>query len=277
MAEEGFKQFFIGNPLKNPYLVLNGVGYRELMPSGLVRRPEGLGDYLFMYFYGPVTVGSLKKHPVHEGGILMVWQPGSDHYYGNPEREYLHTWTHCEGVWIRKMIARARFPLDVPVVLSEPGVFEDFIKAVYREALRSDSDAVIVRNLFENLLRTVKRNTARKRAPCPDWLIEVREYMDRQYREKCTLAELASRVYKSVPHFCAEFKKHFGTPPIRYIINQRLNEALHLLHNINLSVTEIACSVGYGDVYQFSKAFRRRYGVPPLKMRKRFSASGGPT
>ncbi len=272
MPKEYFKRFFMRNPLKNPYIVINGVGYREEMSPGLVRRPKGLGDYLFMYFYGPVSVGSMKKHPKYDGGILIIWPPGSDHYYGNREHGYLHTWTHCEGVWIRKLLDSAGFPLDKPVELADPALFEDFILEIYREALRRDSDPVIARNMFENLVRELKRRLSKESqpAPRPEWLETVREYMDREYRSRLGLEDLAAIGHKSVPHFCSEFKKHYRCAPIEYIIRHRLNESLHLLHDINLSVTEIAERVGYEDIYHFSKIFKKQYGVSPMGMRKRF-------
>ena len=71
-------------------------------------------------------------------------------------------------------------------------------------------------------------------------------------------------------HFCAEFKKYYKCAPIEYIIKLRMNEALHHLHNINYSITEIAEKVGYEDIYHFSKLFKKQYRVSPMGMRRRF-------
>ena len=34
------------------------------------------------------------------------------------------------------------------------------------------------------------------------------------------------------------------------------------------SIQEVAAEVGYDDVYHFSKLFKKRFGMPPSKIRK---------
>ena len=71
----------------------------------------------------------------------------------------------------------------------------------------------------------------------------------------------------SVPHFCSEFKTHFGTSAIAYVTTLRLHTAAHLLQNRNLRVSDVARAVGYEDIYYFSRHFKTRYGVAPSAMR----------
>jgi AraC-like DNA-binding protein len=272
MAKTRFKQFFLENPLKNSNIMLNGVGFREKMAPSMIQRPKGKEDFLFMFFYDSAFIGSAKTPPLFDGGIFIIWQPGTPQYYGNPDKEYTHTWTHCQGLWIERLVSKKRFPLDKPLRIKDPSLIEEHVSSIYNEASQVHPDPVIVCNLYDNWLRIINRTISepRQAPPVPDWLIQIRNFMEREYRKKLTLAQLASYGYKSVPHFCSEFKKHFKCPPIEFIIRLRLNEALHLLHDINLSVTEIAELVGYDDLYHFSKIFKSCYGVSPLAMRKRF-------
>jgi iron complex transport system substrate-binding protein len=72
-----------------------------------------------------------------------------------------------------------------------------------------------------------------------------------------------------VSHFSALFKAHFGTSPIDYLVRLRLRAAAYLLRDVNVSVSSAAASVGYDDLYYFSKLFKKKLGVSPRAYRKK--------
>lgn len=59
------------------------------------------------------------------------------------------------------------------------------------------------------------------------------------------------------------FKHALGQSPTAYIRGRRLDEGAQLLATGNHAVTEVALLVGYNDVAAFTRAFRRRFQVPP--------------
>ena len=65
------------------------------------------------------------------------------------------------------------------------------------------------------------------------------------------------------------FLRHFGVPPKQYVIKLRMNKALQLLIEDQLSVKDIALSCGFSDEKYFSRAFREKYGYPPSQLRRR--------
>ncbi len=271
MATITFKRFFIENPLPSSRITLNGVGYKEKMTAGTVFRPKGTGDYLFMLFYDPVYIGNSRKADMFHTGHFVIWPPGHGQYYGNPQREYTHTWIHCQGPCIETMIDRAGIPLSVPGPVSNPALFEDTVERIHQEALRAESDPVIVRNLLENWIRYAARDRSERpqAEPIPEWLMHIRSLLEANYTERITLADLAAEASKSIPHLSSEFKKHFDCAPVEYLIRLRMREAVHLLPDINLNITQIAERVGYEDIYHFSRLFKRHCGLSPMAMRKR--------
>ncbi len=64
------------------------------------------------------------------------------------------------------------------------------------------------------------------------------------------------------------FQNHFGLSPKQYLIKLRLNKALRLLVEDELSVKEIALSCGFLDDKYFSRIFKSKYGYPPSQLRK---------
>jgi AraC-like DNA-binding protein len=54
-----------------------------------------------------------------------------------------------------------------------------------------------------------------------------------------------------------------GTTPSRYLIARRLDAAAARLRHLGpCSVTDVALECGFNDLSYFSRAFRRRFGVP---------------
>jgi AraC-like DNA-binding protein len=87
-----------------------------------------------------------------------------------------------------------------------------------------------------------------------------------------TNASLAEAVGMSRSRFAARFTALVGEPPLGYLSRWRLETAAGLLQDGALSLGEVAGRVGYESEAAFSKAFRRRFGVPPGAYRRRAAA-----
>lgn len=61
-----------------------------------------------------------------------------------------------------------------------------------------------------------------------------------------------------------------------YLRRTRLRHALELLAATDISIGEVAVRVGYREASQFTKAFKRTYGVTPSEARARRRGSPPP-
>lgn len=97
---------------------------------------------------------------------------------------------------------------------------------------------------------------------------EIRQYLSDHYSEKISLDLIAKNMYLSSAYISKIFKEETGEAPINYLIKLRLEQARHQLEsNDRTSIKAISTSVGYDDVYYFSKLFKKYYGVSPLNYR----------
>ena len=76
---------------------------------------------------------------------------------------------------------------------------------------------------------------------------------------------MAKSVGVSRSHLYRVFMLNVGKSPIDYLTEYRINEACKLLRAGNLSIAEVAVSVGFFDQFYFSRVFKRAKGVPPSK------------
>lgn len=97
-------------------------------------------------------------------------------------------------------------------------------------------------------------------------------YLNENYHSKISLDQIAKNMYLSPVYISKIFKEETGESPINYLIKIRLEKARKILMNgENGSIKHIATSVGYDDVYHFSKLFKKYYGMSPLYYRKTMS------
>jgi len=67
------------------------------------------------------------------------------------------------------------------------------------------------------------------------------------------------------------FGRAFGSTPVEYRNRLRLDKARELLVTTSMNVTRAARAVGIADPLYFSRAFRKRFGVPPSRLIVDFS------
>lgn len=99
---------------------------------------------------------------------------------------------------------------------------------------------------------------------------QIINYFSDHYAEKISLDQIAENMYLSPFYISRVFKSETGDTPIRYLIDIRLEHAKEILESGNYtSIQEVASQVGYDDAYHFSKLFKKKYDMPPSKIKKR--------
>lgn len=91
--------------------------------------------------------------------------------------------------------------------------------------------------------------------------------MQGRIRQGWTVAGMAQAAGMDERRFYKLFQQVTGKPPYRYFLDLRLAVADSLLRLGGYGVGEVAERAGFGDSFQFSKAYRRRYGCPPSAAR----------
>lgn len=89
------------------------------------------------------------------------------------------------------------------------------------------------------------------------------EYIAKNYHRKISNDELAAMTKLSTVYFRKLFFEQFGISPIAYIHNLRITKAKEMLRSDYGSITDIASSLGYSNIYDFSRDFKNHTGVSP--------------
>ena len=90
--------------------------------------------------------------------------------------------------------------------------------------------------------------------------------------EDHSVASLAGRAAMSERTFARRFSAETGTTPHKWLTQQRVLAARHLLESSDLPVEQVADRVGFGSAVVLRDHFRRATGLAPSTYRQRFGS-----
>jgi len=108
-------------------------------------------------------------------------------------------------------------------------------------------------------------------------MLRARDAMDRAYAQPLDVPALARIAHVSEAHFSRIFRATFGETPHRYLQRRRVERAMFLLRETDLSATDISFKVGFESPGTFSRTFRDIVGRSPRAYRKEAVATDVPT
>jgi AraC-like DNA-binding protein len=86
--------------------------------------------------------------------------------------------------------------------------------------------------------------------------------------KKINLEELAFELGVGYSWFRRMFRYYTGLAPVQYFLELKLNKAKDLLISTSLPIKEIAVITGFDSQFYFSKFFKKRMGISPIKLRE---------
>jgi AraC-like DNA-binding protein len=98
-------------------------------------------------------------------------------------------------------------------------------------------------------------------------VVEAALWIDENSGQPIDLEAAASQAGLSAFHFLRLFSRVLGVTPHQYLVRCRLRHAARLLGEGAPSVTRVAFDVGFGDVSNFIRTFRRAAQVSPRRFR----------
>ncbi|WP_168013240.1 helix-turn-helix transcriptional regulator [Halomonas salinarum] len=92
-------------------------------------------------------------------------------------------------------------------------------------------------------------------------------FVDQNLHRKIAQAEVASLCGLSTFQFSRLFKRLTGDTFQEYLLHRRIAEAMRLLANPKVSITDVCFTVGFRDLSYFTRTFQRYVGKTPSRYR----------
>src|ERR1700722_19592605 len=98
--------------------------------------------------------------------------------------------------------------------------------------------------------------------------VETALWLDAHSHQEIDLEQTAAQAGISPFHFLRLFSGVLGVTPHQYLVRSRLRHAARLLADDDISITDVAYDVGFGDLSNFVRTFHRAAGISPLRCRQ---------
>lgn len=169
---------------------------------------------------------------------------------------------------------RGACPDTAFVVLSGYSLFEYAQRSIDLGVRKFLVKPVSPRELIETLMVIEKEMDGKQK---PDTAPPIRtnnlivqraqEYLNLNYRSKCSLKDVAAALYISPNYLSSLFKDETGQNFSSYLMNIRLEKSLRYLRDVSYRISDIAALSGFTDYRYFCSVFRKKYGMTPVEYR----------
>ena len=251
------RNVFIGKSfLDRGYTELNPLnyGYHECPPSHV---GYGMRNY-YMIHYVISGHGSIKKdnktYTAKAGQMFIICPHENAAYTADENDPWTYRWIGFSG----KLAEKLRM-LDSPIADGGHAGFSLLTSLESRADTEEEIGAAVLYLIFADIFSG--------RSTRPHYVRRTVDAINSLYMSNITVERLADEVGLDRRYLSRIFKKAMGVSIQEYIIDVRMREARRLLsEGKNVSIT--AELVGYSDVFNFSKMFKKRFGISPKSFSK---------
>lgn len=237
--------------------------------------------------YGPAIRDHYLIHYIHEGsGILkcnnniyniskgdafLIFPNEINYYEADKQTPWKYSWIGFSGKKVSTFFKELNIDTNISPILSfnSPPICFEEIKEI--DKFEKDTEVKLLGLLylmFFQLLKDFRENKKNIYCHSKDFYADkIRNYLNKNYSNKITLEEVSKYIGINRTTLNEIFKDKYKTTIKSYLLEIRIQKASHYLSHSSLGISEIAYSVGYEDVFQFSKIFKKYNGISPRKYR----------
>ena len=247
------------------------------------------------YSVGPKRIECYSMHFVREGSVELFFEGerrvllAGDAFCLFPERTYTYRrwsketalamqWLAIDGPAASRMLRRAGFRADTPYVegISTTAVQDNLMQIM--KLMRGDGRTAAITQSLElqselyRLFSLLIRGEQDRDDPAGSgWLDKSLEYIELHSAEGISVQDVAAYAGVNRTYFSTYFAKHVGISPIEYLTQVRMDKAISLLQQSTATITEIAYSLGYPNLFAFTRAFKNYTSMSPTAYRDKWT------
>ncbi|MGI4791342.1 MAG: AraC family transcriptional regulator [Janthinobacterium lividum] len=252
----------------------------QVIDAAFVHRSTGITTHRVLGFYalifiidgqGTYTDANHKPTPVSAGDLFVLF-PDVAHRYG-PSRSsrwdeiYISFRGPIFDLWRQVGLLapeRSLFRLGE----TQPWVERFSHVADVPETEPSKRQIIMVGRLQAVLADIVTSQQVSVESDAFRWLTDACHLLESELAEEIDCHWVAETVGFSYDRFRKKFAKEIGMTPYQYRSSQRLGAGRKMLLETEMSLKEIAASVGFFDEFAFSNRFKQAFGLSPRAFRQ---------
>lgn len=250
---------------KNEILNIGSIGYSDdikVTHYGPAQRK------LYIIHYVLSGKGYFNGNPVRAGQGFLIYPNSHEHYYADKENPWSFIWIISDDKKTEPIFERYNadkrtqiFEYDNIKTLAQT---RDFLLSASKSSYSSMRMLEYFLHIFNNQNKLQKSNEN----SADMYFDYASEYIKLNIFKPVRVSELTKVLGISQPYLYKIFTEKCGVPPKKYISLRKADEAKRLLSETTLTINEISLSVGYENVLDFFKFFKKTCGITPTQYRK---------
>jgi AraC-like DNA-binding protein len=96
---------------------------------------------------------------------------------------------------------------------------------------------------------------------------QVKEGIEDNYLELAGMQDIAGHAGMSDAYISRLFRRYYHMTPYSFLVQKKMEHALDLLRQRNMTVQQAAAMTGYDDPFHFSRVFKKFKGISPSEVR----------
>lgn len=268
MLREEYKYSYKNNIRNMASLTVYRSGRQQCAPNynrGLELRTFYLIHYV-LKGHGVYTLNS-NTFQIKPGEAFLIYPNMHIDKQADSEDPWEYCWVGFNGADARLLVNAAGFTPEHPIITPNPEKMEQMLMSIY-EARGTNSYNTInmTARLYSLLAFLVEENIGRLPEEKYSSINDVQQACDfiaDNYASNISVVDIADHLNICRSHLFRLFKQHLSISPQQYLIEFRVRSACTLMANANMSVKDVALSVGFKDPLYFSTLFKRVTGKTP--------------
>ena len=203
-----------------------------------------------------------KSYPLKKGALFLCPANKLMAYHTSKTNPYTYFWINFSGNKAQDILKALNLSEDNPVIYPEHA--EDIKQAFYELVSKSQTSSnYLALSALYKVAHLVQNKNTTAVTTTKFYCDQIVEYIKLNYpNSDLKISHIADVLHLSPQYMSKIFKEEHGESIVSYLISYRLNTARELLLS-GATVSEASFRVGYDDLSNFSKTYKKLFGVPP--------------
>ena len=215
-----------------------------------------------------------KQHPLSAGAVF-AYGPGAEHTIRNhAENGMRKYYVDFVGTSANTLLREAGLLVGSkefrPASVGALHELTELYEMLVRDA---NEDGPLVRSICQSLTQLLMFKIKQLRLPEGSSVPQsystyerIRRHIEQRFLHLHTVQQVADECDVTPVYISRLFNRFADCGAYQYLLRRKMNFAAGLLMNEGLLVREVAERMEFADAFQFSRAFKRVYGIPPNQL-----------
>lgn len=262
-------------PLRNIEINIRQYG-KEACSPGHSFGPAVRDHFLLHFITGGKGVFSRSgaAYRLEVGDGFLIFPDEITFYEADSKDPWEYSWIGFSGENAMQLLGELGLSPSKPLFhFSDVGEINWLFAAMEAADETTQAGQLRLTGYFFMLLALLSSNKAEQRerptfSIRQDYVTQALRYIRQNYDQPLTVSGIAKKLGIHRSYFSTVFQEHTHVSPQQFILQTRMEKAVALMQDERLSILHVARSVGYEDALQFSKLFKKYYGLSPREYRK---------